>query len=182
MPLSDSQRTAIVADLEHPVLSAGTDVEIGADHGVSAGHVGAMRAKLSRDVDTHRVRLRARELAKLLDWKGSLADLVEAVLCDEIARQHRAEDYLRNQAEHRKRAPTGVAPDERRGSGKRPSSVQVAPVSIAEKSVLPASVPKRTARTTPADDPRVSLRRGRGRPEGSLRPRPRGRQRSAMGS
>lgn len=80
--------------LEHPVLAAGTDADLAREHGCRPEDVRAIREEMRRDVDTHRVRLRARELAALIDWDGPLADLVEGALADAVARERRAQQAL----------------------------------------------------------------------------------------
>lgn len=79
-PLTEAQRRAILADLDHYILGVGADHEIADDHGVRPTDVRALRASLRRDLFTLDVRTALREIGRLTAWTGTQRELLRAVL------------------------------------------------------------------------------------------------------
>lgn len=81
--VNHAQRENVLEDLRHPIMCGASDEALGDIHGVSARDVRRLRATLRADMVTGDTAARVSELASLIGWNGTSADLV--ALCVERA-------------------------------------------------------------------------------------------------
>jgi hypothetical protein len=82
-------RREVLTTLVDPIMGAGPDHEIAADHGVPPAMVRHLRDRLARDRATHAILTRIVDLAALVGWRGSLDALLVRVLDGALSRATR---------------------------------------------------------------------------------------------
>jgi hypothetical protein len=102
---------ALLADLSHPLWFDAPDSELALRHGVRVDEVRAAREVLRRRLVVGEVARDARELAELVEWPGSIGELVQECVQQAL---HRARQRGGRHTDPRSQALAEALRDERR--------------------------------------------------------------------